>query len=82
MSRNCITVALQLPRILPSNYWRLAGFVSSARRVGGTMESAITSEVRELCKAVAEERDTNRMRMLLDTLLQTLNERELLLSLF
>ncbi|HKW16462.1 MAG TPA: hypothetical protein VJO35_03035 [Terriglobales bacterium] len=46
------------------------------------MESAITSEVRELCKAVAEERDTNRVRMLLDKLLQALNERELLLSLF
>jgi hypothetical protein len=45
------------------------------------MESAITSEVRELCKAVAEERDPNRIRMLLDTLLQALNERELLLSL-
>lgn len=46
------------------------------------MESAITSEVRELCKAVTEERDANQIRMLLDRLLQALNERELLLSLF
>jgi hypothetical protein len=46
------------------------------------MEARTTAEVRRLCKAVAEEQDVNRMRALLDDLLQALNERELLMSLF
>ena len=45
------------------------------------MESTVNSELRQLCKAVAEEQDADRLRILLDHLLQALNERELLASL-
>lgn len=42
------------------------------------MPADLDSQVRQLCKAVADEKDVNRMRLLLDRLLQVLNERELL----
>jgi hypothetical protein len=45
------------------------------------MESTVNSEVRQLCRAVAEEQDPDRIKILLDDLLQVLNERELLASL-
>jgi hypothetical protein len=45
------------------------------------MEPAVTTYVRQLCKAVAEEVDPQRMKSLLDELLQVLDERLLLASL-
>ena len=45
------------------------------------MESELQSQVRELCKSIAEEKDLARMEMLLDKLLLLLDERQLLLSL-
>ena len=54
----------------------------TARHVGGIVESTLNSEVRRLCRAVAEEQDADRLRVLLDDLLLALNERELLASLF
>jgi hypothetical protein len=45
------------------------------------MESVIDSEVRELCKAISQERDPKRMDLLLDELLRMLDERQLMLSL-
>jgi hypothetical protein len=45
------------------------------------MESSLNSELRQLCRAVAEEEDPDRIKVLLDDLLQVLNERELLASL-
>jgi hypothetical protein len=47
------------------------------------MEPDITnSDVRELCKAVSEEQDSERMNALLDELLLTLEERQFLAALF
>jgi hypothetical protein len=46
------------------------------------MESGINSDVRELCKAVSEEEDSERMKALLDELLRVLEERQLLAALF
>ena len=45
------------------------------------MEPVIDSEVRELCKAISQEQDPQRMELLLDELLRVLDERELMLSL-
>jgi hypothetical protein len=42
---------------------------------------AIISELRELCRSVAQEEDPGRIRVLLDQLLRILDERELLVSL-
>ncbi len=44
------------------------------------MESG-SSEIRELCKAVSQEEDSERMKVLLDELLRVLDERELVASL-
>jgi hypothetical protein len=49
---------------------------------GRSMESGINSDVRELCKAVSEEEDSERMKALLDELLRVLEERQLLAALF
>ena len=46
------------------------------------MESGINSDVRELCKAVSEEVDSERIKVLLDELLRILDERQLLAALF
>ena len=46
------------------------------------MESGLNSYVRELCKAVSEEQDSERMKALLDELLGILEERQLLAALF
>jgi NTP pyrophosphatase (non-canonical NTP hydrolase) len=45
------------------------------------MESVVNSEVRELCKAVAQEEDPEQMKSLLDELLSMLDERQLIASL-
>ncbi len=46
------------------------------------MESGVNSDVRELCKAVSQEEDSERMKVLLDELLRILDERQLLAALF
>ena len=48
---------------------------------GEIMESVV-SDVRRLCKAVSEEEDAARVKILLDELLQILDERRLIASLF
>jgi hypothetical protein len=56
-----------------------------ALKAGGEeiMESGVvSSEIRELCKAVSQEEDSERMKLLLDQLLRVLDERELVASLF
>jgi hypothetical protein len=45
------------------------------------MEPVVNSEVRELCRAVSQEQDSERLKRLLDELLTTLDERQLLASL-
>jgi type III secretory pathway component EscV len=45
------------------------------------MESVVNSEVRELCKAVSQEEDSERLKRLLDELLSMLDERQLMASL-
>jgi ferritin len=45
------------------------------------MESGINSDVRQLCKAVYEEQDPERVKFLLDTLTEALDERMLVASL-
>jgi hypothetical protein len=51
------------------------------RHSGEILEFAL-SDVRRLCKAVSEEEDPVRMRVLLDELLHVLDERKLVASLF
>ena len=46
------------------------------------MESGLNPDVRELCKAVSEEQDSERVKALLDELLGILEERQLLAALF
>lgn len=45
------------------------------------MEPVVNYEVRELCRAVWQEQDSERLKRLLDELLTTLDERQLLASL-
>jgi len=45
------------------------------------MEPVVNSEVRELCKAVSQEEDSERLKSLLDELLTVLEERQLVASL-
>jgi len=45
------------------------------------MEAVVNSEVRELCKAVSQEEDSERLKSLLDELLTVLEERQLVASL-
>ena len=45
------------------------------------MEPVVNSEVRELCRAVSQEQDSERLKRLVDELLTTLDERQLLASL-
>jgi hypothetical protein len=45
------------------------------------MEPVVNSEVRDLCRAVSQEQDSERLKRLLDELLTTLDERQLLASL-
>ncbi len=45
------------------------------------MESVVSSDVRELCKAVSEEEDSERLKLLLDELLRVLDERQLVAAL-
>jgi len=45
------------------------------------MEAGLISELRELCRSVAQEEDPGQVRVLLDQLLRALDERELLSSL-
>jgi hypothetical protein len=45
------------------------------------MESPVYSEVRELCKAISQEEDPERLSVLLDELLRVLDERQLMLAL-
>lgn len=45
------------------------------------MESVINSDLRELCRAVSQEQDSERLKRLLDELLTALDERQLLASL-
>jgi len=52
-----------------------------SRHSGEIVEFAVT-DVRRLCKAVLEEEDPARLRLLLDELLQILDERKLVASLF
>lgn len=46
------------------------------------MEPVISREVRQLCKAVSEEQEPSRAKILMDQLLDLLNERMLMASLF
>jgi hypothetical protein len=46
------------------------------------MEPAATADVRRLCKEVSEEQDSARVQSLLDELLDVLEERQLIASLF
>jgi hypothetical protein len=46
------------------------------------MEPVVNREVRQLCKAVSEEQEPRQLKVLLDQLLQVLDERMLLASLF
>ena len=46
------------------------------------MEPVVNREVRQLCKAVAEEQEPMRVKQLLDQLLDILDERLLMASLF
>lgn len=48
----------------------------------GNMEPVISREVRQLCKAVSEEQEPSRAKILMDQLLDLLNERMLMASLF
>ncbi len=41
----------------------------------------VSSDVRELCKAVSEEEDPGRMKLLLDALYDVLDERQLMAAL-
>jgi hypothetical protein len=45
------------------------------------MEPVVNSEVRQLCRAVSQEQDSERLKRLLDELLTVLDERQLLASL-
>jgi hypothetical protein len=45
------------------------------------MEPVINTEVRELCRAVSQEKDSERLKRLVDELLTVLDERQLLASL-
>jgi hypothetical protein len=45
------------------------------------MEAVVNSEVRQLCKAVSQEHDSEQLKRLLDELLTVLDERQLLASL-
>jgi len=45
------------------------------------MEPAVNTDVRQLCKEVAEETNPERTKVLLDELLELLDERQLLASL-
>ena len=45
------------------------------------VNSEVNSEVRELCKAVSQEEDSERLKSLLDELLSMLDERQLMASL-
>jgi hypothetical protein len=45
------------------------------------MESVINSEVRQLCKAVSEEQDSERLKTLIEKLTEILDERMLVASL-
>ena len=45
------------------------------------MESIVNSEMRELFKALSQEKDSERLKSLLDELLSALDERQLLASL-
>ena len=47
----------------------------------GNMEPVVNREVRQLCRAVAEEQEPTQVRMLLDQLLEILDERLLMASL-
>jgi len=72
----------------PRNFLRGCGVRKLERRLLGwrreteRMESSVNSDVRELCKAVSEEQDSERMKALLDELLRVLDERQLLAALF
>jgi hypothetical protein len=46
------------------------------------MEPVVNREVRQLCKAVAEEQEPGRAKALVEQLMQVLDERLLLASLF
>jgi NTP pyrophosphatase (non-canonical NTP hydrolase) len=62
---------------------RLEHILQEGKRPAGvnTMESVVNSEVRELCKAVSQEEDSERLKSLLDELLTALDERQLVASL-
>lgn len=46
------------------------------------MEPVVNREIRQLCKAVSEEQEPSRVRALAEQLLEALNERLLMASLF
>jgi len=56
----------------------IAGSQSKQEHTG---QVAQTANLRELCRCVSEERDSERMKVLLDELYLALDERELLASL-
>jgi hypothetical protein len=45
------------------------------------MEPEVNFKLRELCRSISKEEDSERMEILLDELLRLLDERQLLLSL-
>jgi hypothetical protein len=61
---------------------RLEGVLQEVTPGGSkSMESIVNPEVRELCRAVSQEQDSERLKRLLDELLTVLDERQLLASL-
>jgi NTP pyrophosphatase (non-canonical NTP hydrolase) len=62
---------------------RLEGILQEEiKNVGAkAMEPVINTEVRELCRAVSQEKDSERLKRLVDELLTVLDERQLLASL-
>jgi hypothetical protein len=57
---------------------RILGQTSQPAEIVGS----VVSDVRRLCKAVSEEEDAARAKILLEELLQILDERRLIASLF
>lgn len=51
-------------------------------RKAKVMESVVSFEIRQLCKAVSEEENSERLKVLLDDLLRVLDERQLVAALF
>ena len=71
------------PAVVFRKLERLARSLQALLREAEVMESVVvSSDVRQLCKAVSEEQDSKRLKALLDELLRVLDEHQLLAALF